>query len=140
MGTSTDVRAFRIHHHAAAYHGSLETMNIDALGAGEGRSKKRGAVEYIRLASPWIIPGPKGQSLRESNGCSRRQWRSGSIRYRWADTARDQVWQHLASDWKPCHLDRIAIREVTLDQLPEVFERMVTGNSFGRALVRAGTV
>jgi acrylyl-CoA reductase (NADPH) len=53
---------------------------------------------------------------------------------------RDQVWQHLASDWKPRHLDRIATREVTLDQLPEVFERMLTGDSFGRTLVRIGTV
>ena len=53
---------------------------------------------------------------------------------------RDQVWQHLASDWKPHHLDRIATREVTLDQLPEVFERMLAGDSFGRTLVRVGTV
>jgi acrylyl-CoA reductase (NADPH) len=53
---------------------------------------------------------------------------------------RDQVWQHLASDWKPRHLDRIATREVTLDQLPEVFERMLAGESFGRTLVRISTV
>jgi acrylyl-CoA reductase (NADPH) len=53
---------------------------------------------------------------------------------------RDQVWQHLASDWKPRHLDRIATREITLDQLPEVFERMLAGDSFGRTLVRVGTV
>jgi acrylyl-CoA reductase (NADPH) len=60
-----------------------------------------------------------------------------------AGTARDQreqVWQHLASDWKPRHLDRIATREVTLDQLPEVFERMLAGDSFGRTLVRVGNV
>jgi acrylyl-CoA reductase (NADPH) len=53
---------------------------------------------------------------------------------------RDQVWQHLASDWKPRHLDEIATREVTLDQLPEVFERMLAGDSFGRTIVRIGTV
>jgi putative YhdH/YhfP family quinone oxidoreductase len=58
-----------------------------------------------------------------------------------AGTARDirgRVWQHLASDWKPRHLDRIATREVTLQQLPEVFERMLAGDSFGRTLVRIG--
>jgi acrylyl-CoA reductase (NADPH) len=53
---------------------------------------------------------------------------------------RDRVWHHLANDWKPRHLDQIATREVTLDQLPEVFERMLAGDSFGRTLVRVGTV
>ena len=56
-----------------------------------------------------------------------------------AGTARDireQVWQHLASDWKPRHLDRICTREVGLEQLPEVFGTMLAGGSFGRTLVR----
>ncbi|GAB3095277.1 YhdH/YhfP family quinone oxidoreductase [Lysobacter terrae] len=55
-----------------------------------------------------------------------------------AGTARDireAVWQHLASDWKPRHLDRICTREITLPQLPEVFATMLTGGSFGRTLV-----
>lgn len=53
---------------------------------------------------------------------------------------RDQVWHHLANDWKPRHLDRIATREVTLEQLPDVFERMLAGDSFGRTIVRVGHV
>lgn len=53
---------------------------------------------------------------------------------------RDQVWQHLASDWKPRHLDRIATQEVTLEQLPQVFERMLGGDSFGRTIVRVGNI
>jgi len=56
-----------------------------------------------------------------------------------AGTARDQrerVWEHLAGAWKPRHLDRIATREVTLDDLPGVFGHMLAGNSFGRTLVR----
>ncbi|WP_329740614.1 YhdH/YhfP family quinone oxidoreductase [Dyella sp. A6] len=56
-----------------------------------------------------------------------------------AGTARDQrerVWEHLAGAWKPGHLDRIATQEATLDGLPEVFERMLAGKSFGRTLVR----
>jgi acrylyl-CoA reductase (NADPH) len=58
-----------------------------------------------------------------------------------AGTARDlreRVWRHLADDWKPRHLDRIATDEVALDQLPAVFERMLAGQSFGRTLVRVG--
>jgi acrylyl-CoA reductase (NADPH) len=53
---------------------------------------------------------------------------------------RDRVWQHLANDWKPAHLDKILTQEVTLEQLPEVFERMLAGNSFGRTIVRVGKV
>jgi putative YhdH/YhfP family quinone oxidoreductase len=55
-----------------------------------------------------------------------------------AGTARDireAVWQHLATDWKPRHLDRICTREITLAQLPGVFATMLTGGSFGRTLV-----
>lgn len=56
-----------------------------------------------------------------------------------AGTARDIreiVWQRLASDWKPAHLDRICTREVTLAQLPETFPGMLAGNSLGRTLVQ----
>ena len=48
---------------------------------------------------------------------------------------RDAVWQHLASDWKPRHLERICTREVALGELPQVFPRMLAGGSFGRTLV-----
>lgn len=56
-----------------------------------------------------------------------------------AGTARDQrdrVWQHLASDWKPRHLERIATREVELEGLAAVFPDMLAGQSFGRTVVR----
>lgn len=49
---------------------------------------------------------------------------------------RERVWQHLANDWKPRHLERIATRETTLESLPEVFARMLAGDSFGRTVVR----
>jgi putative YhdH/YhfP family quinone oxidoreductase len=51
---------------------------------------------------------------------------------------RDAIWQHLASDWKPAHLDAICTRETTLDGLPEVFRTMLAGQSFGRTVVRMG--
>ena len=55
-----------------------------------------------------------------------------------AGTARDireEIWQHLGSDWKPAHLDRICTREVTLAELPGVFRGMLAGGSLGRTLV-----
>jgi len=55
-----------------------------------------------------------------------------------AGTARDireEVWQRLASEWKPRHLDRICTRETTLEGLSEVFEDMLAGGSVGRTLV-----
>jgi len=55
-----------------------------------------------------------------------------------AGTARDireEIWRHLASDWKPAHLDRICTREVTLAELPGIFRGMLAGGSVGRTLV-----
>ncbi len=58
-----------------------------------------------------------------------------------AGTARDireSIWQHLASDWKPAHLADIHADTVTLEQLPDVFQRMLAGDSFGRTVVTIG--
>lgn len=55
-----------------------------------------------------------------------------------AGTARDireEIWQHLGTDWKPAHLDRICTREVMLAELPGVFRGMLAGGSLGRTLV-----
>ncbi|MFL6592961.1 MAG: oxidoreductase [Luteimonas sp.] len=49
---------------------------------------------------------------------------------------REAVWERLASDWKPAHLDRICTDEVGLHGLPAVFARMLGGRSLGRTLVR----
>lgn len=51
---------------------------------------------------------------------------------------RDAIWQQLASDWKPAHLDTICTRETTLEGLPAVFGTMLAGQSFGRTVVRMG--
>ncbi|MDE1885652.1 MAG: acryloyl-CoA reductase [Xanthomonadaceae bacterium] len=53
-----------------------------------------------------------------------------------ARAIRDEIWAHLGADWKPAHLDRIATREVGLDGLPEVFDIMLAGDSFGRTAVK----
>ena len=49
---------------------------------------------------------------------------------------RERIWERLASDWKPAHLDRICTREIGLDELAGVFDGMLAGGSFGRTLVR----
>jgi acrylyl-CoA reductase (NADPH) len=48
---------------------------------------------------------------------------------------RDALWRRLANEWKPAHLERICTREATLAELPQVFETMLAGRSFGRTLV-----
>jgi acrylyl-CoA reductase (NADPH) len=48
---------------------------------------------------------------------------------------REEVWRRLAGDWKPRHLDRICTREVRLEDLGEVFARMLAGGSLGRTLL-----
>jgi len=56
---------------------------------------------------------------------------SGTVRH-----IRDAVWEHLSSDWKPAHLAKIATNEVTMEELPGIFEKMLTGGSFGRTVVK----
>lgn len=53
-----------------------------------------------------------------------------------AYAVRGTLWQRLASEWRPAHLERIATREVDLDGLPGVFATMLAGDSFGRTVVR----
>lgn len=52
-----------------------------------------------------------------------------------ARNIREAVWQRLASDWKPAHLDAIHTDTATLDTLSHVFQNMIEGGSFGRTLV-----
>jgi putative YhdH/YhfP family quinone oxidoreductase len=49
---------------------------------------------------------------------------------------REQVWEKLAGDWKPRHLEAICTREVGLDGLADVFEAMLAGGAVGRTVVR----
>lgn len=48
------------------------------------------------------------------------------------------VWQRLASDLRPRHLDAIVTRTLSLDELPQAFEPYVKGQVTGRAVVRIG--
>jgi acrylyl-CoA reductase (NADPH) len=55
-----------------------------------------------------------------------------------ARSVREQVWEHLAGDWKPAHLAKIAAREVALADVSTVFEAMLDGQSLGRTVVKTG--
>jgi NADPH2:quinone reductase len=46
------------------------------------------------------------------------------------------VWQRLATDLRPRHLDAIVTRTVSLDELPQAFEPYVKGAVTGRAVVK----
>ena len=48
------------------------------------------------------------------------------------------VWQRIASDLKPRHLDAIVTRTLSLDELPQAFEPYVKGAVTGRAVVKIG--
>ncbi len=49
---------------------------------------------------------------------------------------REHAWGRLASDLRPRHLDTIANREVSLDELPTVFDAYVDAAVTGRTVVR----
>jgi NADPH2:quinone reductase len=56
-----------------------------------------------------------------------------------AATRRDRrlaLWQRIATDLRPRHLDRIATSTITLDALPEASARILAGTHTGRALVK----
>jgi putative YhdH/YhfP family quinone oxidoreductase len=49
---------------------------------------------------------------------------------------RQIIWNKLAGDWKPRHLDAIATKEVGLDGIAGVLDGMLAGGSVGRTLVK----
>ncbi|MBK1629830.1 oxidoreductase [Thiohalocapsa halophila] len=53
-----------------------------------------------------------------------------------AQPLRGELWQHLATDWRVDEPERLLGAEITLDALPEVFERMLAGGTHGRILVK----
>lgn len=49
---------------------------------------------------------------------------------------RRMLWDRLANEWKPPHLDEIIEDEVALDEMGPVFERLMEGGARGRSVVR----
>ena len=48
------------------------------------------------------------------------------------------VWQRIASNLRPRHLDRIVTREIGFDELPDAFSAYVKGEVTGRTVVKIG--
>jgi NADPH:quinone reductase-like Zn-dependent oxidoreductase len=82
-----------------------------------------GGIELATTVMPFIIRGVNLLGVA-SGGTARK--------------IREEVWEHLAGDWKPMHLDRIAAKEVALDEIPGVFSTMLAGGAVGRTVVRLG--
>lgn len=49
---------------------------------------------------------------------------------------RKTIWERLASDWKPRHLDRIAAPQIDLNGLEDAFSQLLAGKGRGRIAVR----
>jgi len=47
-----------------------------------------------------------------------------------------KVWQRLAGDLKPAHLERICTRVIDFDQLPGAFDDYLQSKTTGRSVVR----
>ncbi len=46
------------------------------------------------------------------------------------------LWDRLANEWRPQHLESIVNKEVSLDNLGEAFELLMKGNALGRTVVK----
>jgi NADPH2:quinone reductase len=47
-----------------------------------------------------------------------------------------QIWNRLAGDLKPKHIDRIVTSVITMDQLSECFNEFILGQHYGRTVVK----
>lgn len=114
---------------SAQFAGALDNVGGDTLAGLTRVIKPWGNIASCGMASgiglnttvmPFIIRGI-GLLGINSAGC--------------AYPIREEIWQRLAADWKPSHLDSIATETVSMDGLPPVFERMLSGGARGRVLV-----
>lgn len=80
-----------------------------------------GGIEIRTTVMPFII---RGVSLLGIN--------SSACPY----PIRKVLWEKLADEWRPRHLDKIVNREVTLNQLSGIFDTMMAGGSLGRTVVK----
>jgi len=114
---------------SACFGGGLDNVGGPMLVSLLAQTELYGNVVSVGLAAsaelpasvmPFILRGVSLLGVSSSNASRR---------------LRDRVWERLAGDWKPRHLDTICTREVTLAQLPGVFEDLLAGRAPGRTLV-----
>ena len=80
-----------------------------------------GGIGLNTTVMPFIIRGISLIGIN-SSGCPR--------------SIRETIWKRLAGDWKPDSLDDIVHRQVTLEEMPDVFKTMLDGGSVGRTVVK----
>lgn len=114
----------------ALWGGAIDNVGGDMLGWLTRTTRPWGNICSVGLAGgsslqttvmPFILRGVSLLGIT-SSGCPP-EWRA-------------PLWQRLATDLKPGHLDAIVTRVVELEDLPQVFADMLEGQHTGRTVVR----
>lgn len=112
--------------------GAVDNVGGDMLAELLRTTRPWGSVASIGLAGghelnttvmPFIIRGVSLLGITSAN-CPRHR--------------REAVWAKLADEWRPRHLETILAGEVELEDMVDVFKRMLAGETQGRTLVRIG--
>ncbi|MDT0497132.1 YhdH/YhfP family quinone oxidoreductase [Algiphilus sp. W345] len=113
----------------AVWGGAVDNLGGDALAYLTRTVKPWGNIALIGLASspklettviPFILRGASLLGIWSVE--VPREWRL-------------EIWKHLASDWKPRHLDRIVSRTIRLDEVTQAAEDLMGASMTGRYLV-----
>jgi NADPH2:quinone reductase len=114
----------------ARFGGAIDNLGGDVLAWLTRSVDFWGNIASIGLASspelkttvmPFILRGVALLGINSS--ATRREWRLA-------------VWQRIASDLKPRHLERIVTRTIGFDELPQAFSAYLEGGNTGRTVVR----
>ena len=120
-------------HHAlerGKWGGAVDNVGGEMLAGITRTVKPWGNIASIGLAGghdlsttvmPFILRGVSLLGI-DSAGCPR--------------AIREEIWQRLATDLKPRQLDEIVSRTVSLEDLPEAFEALLSEQILGRVLVK----
>ena len=109
---------------------AIDTVGGDVLGWLTRTMKPWGSIASIGLAGgtqlhttvmPFILRGVSLLGITSANCPMAR---------------RIKIWNRLATDLKPRHMENIVAGVVTLDELPEVFEQVLSGQHRGRYVVK----
>lgn len=115
---------------SACFGGGLDNVGGPMLASLLAQTARGGNVASAGLAAsaslemtvmPFILRGVSLLGINASGG---------------ARALRQRIWANLAGAWRPRHLAQICTREASLDELPQVFDTMLSGGSFGRTVVR----
>ncbi len=114
--------------------GAIDNVGGDILAWLTKTTKPWGNIASVGLAGgtqlnttvmPFILRGVSILGI-SSSGCPTRY--------------RQPLWERLASDLAPKHLDKIVTKTVGLEDLPDVFEHMLAGETTGRTVVAINPV